>query len=113
VPLHADGIISQFDGYEELAEFDWDRYRATYANIGRLDLILESEGDTTNRYRVSKQADVLILFYLISGRDTYRLLAALDVRLRRHHPCAHPSLADTGSRRSRPRSSATAVPVIP
>jgi trehalose/maltose hydrolase-like predicted phosphorylase len=39
----------------------------TYGNIGRLDLILESEGDTTNRYRVSKQADVLMLFYLISA----------------------------------------------
>jgi hypothetical protein len=29
--------------------------------------ILESEGDTTNPYRVSKRADVLMLFYLISA----------------------------------------------
>ncbi|MGE5828664.1 MAG: family 65 glycosyl hydrolase, partial [Micromonosporaceae bacterium] len=28
VPFHADGVISQFDGYEHLDEFDWDRYRA-------------------------------------------------------------------------------------
>jgi hypothetical protein len=41
----------------------------TYGNIGRLDLILESEGDTTNRYRVSKQADVLMFFYLISAEE--------------------------------------------
>ena len=48
-----------------LAEFDWDRYRATYGNIGRLDLILEAEGDTTNRYKLAKQADVLMLVYLL------------------------------------------------
>ena len=28
VPFHGDGIISQFEGYEELAELDWDAYRA-------------------------------------------------------------------------------------
>lgn len=65
VPFHADGVISQFDGYERLAEFDWVRYRQTYGNIGRLDLILEAEGDTPNRYRLAKQADVLMLVYLL------------------------------------------------
>lgn len=47
------------------AEFDWAGYRARYGNIGRLDLILEAEGDATNRYRLSKQADVLMLIYLL------------------------------------------------
>ena len=37
VPLHGDGIISQFDGYEALAELDWEHYRASYGNIGQLD----------------------------------------------------------------------------
>lgn len=68
VPFHADGVISQFDGYENLAEFDWIGYRRRYGNIERLDLILEAEGDTTNRYKLSKQADVLMLFYLL-GND--------------------------------------------
>ena len=27
VPFHDDGIISQFEGYEELEELDWDAYR--------------------------------------------------------------------------------------
>ena len=27
VPFH-DGVISQFEGYDELAELDWDSYRA-------------------------------------------------------------------------------------
>ncbi|RPF28252.1 beta-phosphoglucomutase family hydrolase [Georgenia muralis] len=64
VPFH-DGVLSQFDGYGALAELDWAHYRRTYGNIGRLDLILEAEGDTTNRYRLAKQADVLMLVYLL------------------------------------------------
>ncbi len=75
VPMHGDGVISQFDGYEALAELDWTRYRATYGNIGRLDLILEAEGDSTNRYKLAKQADVLMLVYLL-GPDG--LLETLD-----------------------------------
>ena len=75
VPMHGDGIISQFEGYEALAELDWARYQATYGNIGRLDLILEAEGDSTNRYKLAKQADVLMLVYLL-GLD--RLLETLE-----------------------------------
>ncbi len=73
LPFHDDGIISQFEGYEELEEFDWDRYRQKYGDIHRLDRILEAEGDSTNRYKLSKQADVLMLFYLFSS-DELRLL---------------------------------------
>ena len=75
VCFHDDGVISQFDGYDRLAELDWDRYRATYGNIGRLDLILEAEGDSTNHYKLAKQADVLMLLYVL-GPD--QLLAQLD-----------------------------------
>lgn len=60
-----DGVISQFEGYADLAELDWDHYRATYGNIDRLDLILNAEGDTTNRYKLAKQADALMLVYLL------------------------------------------------
>jgi len=67
VPFHGQGIISQFEGYEALEEFDWEAYRRKYGNIMRLDLILEAEGDTPNRYKLSKQADVLTLFYLFSA----------------------------------------------
>ena len=45
-------------------ELDLDAYRDRYGNIGRLDLILEAEDDHTNHYQTSKQADVLMLFYL-------------------------------------------------
>ena len=77
VVFHGDGIISQFEGYEELAEFDWDGCAQKYGDIHRLDRILEAEGGSINSYKASKQADVLMLFYLFS-EDT---LAALFERL--------------------------------
>ncbi len=77
VPFHEEGIISQFEGYERLAELDWDRYRARYGDIQRLDRILEAEGDTPNRFRASKQADVLMLFFLLSAEVLEELFARL------------------------------------
>ena len=69
VPIQDGGIISQFDGYEVLEEFDWAGYRSRYDDIQRLDRILEAEGDTPNRFKASKQADVLMLFYLFSAEE--------------------------------------------
>jgi len=80
VPLH-DGIISQFDGYEALEELDWDRYRSTYGNIGRLDLILEAERDTTNRYKLAKQADVLMLVYLLGPDELLAVLGQMGYQI--------------------------------
>lgn len=77
IPFHADGLISQFAGYEQLEELDWDRYRETYDNIERLDLILEAEGDETNRYKLAKQADVLMLPYLLGQEGLITLLSEL------------------------------------
>jgi trehalose/maltose hydrolase-like predicted phosphorylase len=77
VPFHDGGIISQFEGYEELAELDWEGYRGRYGNIQRLELILEAENDSANRYKASKQPDVLMLFYLFSSEELGELLARL------------------------------------
>jgi alpha,alpha-trehalase len=77
VPFHGDGIISQFQGYEDLEEFDWQGYREKYGDIQRLDRILEAEDDTPNRYKVSKQADVLMLFYLFSSEQLAELFGQL------------------------------------
>ncbi len=77
VPFHSDGVISQFDGYEKLAPFDLAGYTARYGNVGRLDLVLAAEGDTPNRYQVGKQADVLMLLYLLADEELRRLLADL------------------------------------
>lgn len=77
VAFHDDGIISQFEGYGELEEFDWEAYEQKYGDIQRLDRILEAEGDTPNRYKASKQADVLMLFYLFSADELALLFEQL------------------------------------
>ena len=77
VPFHGDGIISQFAGYDELEELDWDDYRQRYDDIQRLDRILHAEDDTPNRYKVAKQADTLMLFYLLTADELERMLQGL------------------------------------
>lgn len=77
VPVLDEGVISQFEGYESLREFDWETYGARYGNIQRLDLILESENDTPNRYKLSKQADALMLFYVFSAEELRALFERL------------------------------------
>jgi alpha,alpha-trehalase len=77
VPFHGDGIISQFEGYERLEEFDWEAARARHGDIHRLDRLLEAEGDTPNRYKASKQADVLMLFYLFSADELAQVFERL------------------------------------
>ncbi|MFQ6328673.1 trehalose-phosphatase [Nocardia sp. CWNU-33] len=80
VPFH-DGVISQFEGYDQLAELDWHRYRQRYGDIQRLDRILEAEGDDVNRYRAAKQADALMLFYLLSADELRELMERLGYEL--------------------------------
>lgn len=77
IPFHGDRIISQFEGYGDLDEFDWAGYRAKYDNIQRLDRILDAEGDTPNRYKLSKQADVGMIFYLFPDEQLAALLTGL------------------------------------
>jgi alpha,alpha-trehalase len=72
-----EGVISQFEGYERLEELDWEGYRERYGDIQRLDRILEAEDDTPNRFQASKQADVLMLPYLLSAEEIERLLEQL------------------------------------
>ena len=77
VCFHGDGIISQFEGFDDLNELDWERYRERYQDIQRLDRILEAEGDSPNHYKATKQADVLVLFYLFSAEEVAQLFTRL------------------------------------
>ena len=77
VPFHGEGIISQFEGYGELEELDWDAYRAKYGNIQRLDRILRAEGDDPNRYKITKQADTVMLFFLFSHDELREIFGRL------------------------------------
>jgi trehalose/maltose hydrolase-like predicted phosphorylase/beta-phosphoglucomutase-like phosphatase (HAD superfamily) len=81
VVFHADGVLTQFEGYEALREFDWEGYRERYGNIARLDRLLEAEGDSTARYKLAKQADVLMLLFLLSREELRELLAGLGYQV--------------------------------
>jgi trehalose/maltose hydrolase-like predicted phosphorylase/beta-phosphoglucomutase-like phosphatase (HAD superfamily) len=81
VVFHADGVLTQFEGYEQLEEFDWEGYREKYGNIARLDRVLEAEGDSTDRYKLAKQADVLMLLFLLSQDELRQLLAGLGYQV--------------------------------
>jgi trehalose/maltose hydrolase-like predicted phosphorylase len=80
VPFHDDGIISQFEGYEQLRELDWDEYRARYGNIQRLDRILRAEGQDPDAYKVTKQADVVLLFFLFREEELRQIFDRLGYR---------------------------------
>src|SRR5215217_1625749 len=77
VPFHGDGLISQFEGYEDLEELDWDHYREKYVNIQRLDRILRAEGDDPDKYKLTKQADAVLLFFLFPEEELKRLFKRL------------------------------------
>ncbi|WP_193318676.1 helix-turn-helix domain-containing protein [Nonomuraea phyllanthi] len=68
-----DGVISQFTGYADLLELDWARYRG----VRRLDRALEADGDDVNRYKASKQADTLMLCYLLTADELTGILERL------------------------------------
>lgn len=74
VVITDDGIISQFDRYMDLKELDWDSYRKKYGNISRLDRILKAEGDSPDNYKVSKQADVLMIYYFLAPGQLKHIL---------------------------------------
>lgn len=71
------GLLEQFEGYHDLAELDWDGYRARYGDLQQLGHILDAENDGTNRYQASKQADVLMLLYLFSAEELTGLVRGL------------------------------------
>ena len=77
IPINRDGVIMQFEGFEELEELDWEKYHQEYGETLRLDRILEKENDSVNRYRACKQADVLMMFYLFSSDELIEIFSRL------------------------------------
>lgn len=76
VPIQEDGIISQFEGYENLREFPWQKDGEI--NLQELNRELREQGGVLNQYKISKQADVLMLFYLFSSEELSELLIRLS-----------------------------------
>ena len=77
VIISDDDIISQFDGYFDLKELNWQHYREKYDNIHRMDRILKAEGKSPDAYKVAKQADTMMAFYVLSPEAVARILKQL------------------------------------
>ena len=77
VIINSGGIISQFEGYFDLKELNWQDYQKKYGNIQRMDRILKAEGKSPNQYKVAKQADTLMLPYLFSITELKELFDGL------------------------------------
>ncbi|MFO7828719.1 MAG: glycosyl hydrolase family 65 protein [Bacteroidales bacterium] len=78
IPFSNKGIIMQFEGFDKLKDFDWEKYKKEYGDTLRLDRILEKENDSPNNYKACKQADVLMLFYLFSADELAMIFNDLD-----------------------------------
>jgi beta-phosphoglucomutase family hydrolase len=79
--ISPEGIISQYDGYFDLKELDFEEYRKKYHNIYRMDRLLKAEGKSPDEYKVAKQADTLMTFYNLSREETDKILERLDYHL--------------------------------
>jgi len=75
--ISQDGIISQYDGYFDLEELDWDYYLEKYGNIYRMDRLLKAEGKSADDYKVAKQADTLMTFYNLDKDQVDQILKDL------------------------------------
>lgn len=76
-----DGIISQYDGYFDLNELDWEFYRKKYNNIYRMDRLLKAEGKSADDYKVAKQADTLMTFYNLDKEQVDDIITDLGYKL--------------------------------
>lgn len=77
IPFH-NQVLSQFEGYENLKEFEWENYLKQYGKFERLDRILKAEGKDPNMYQIAKQPDTLMLFYLFEKKELKRIFKKLN-----------------------------------
>lgn len=71
--FHLDGVLSPFEGFEALQEFDIEEFRKVHGNQ-RIDWTMEAIGDTVEKYKISKQADTSLLLYLFTPSELIELI---------------------------------------
>lgn len=67
-------ILGQFEGYFNLKELDFAKYRQQYDNISRMDRILKAHNDSPDNYQVAKQADTLMALYNLTDNDFFDIM---------------------------------------
>ncbi|MEJ7931056.1 glycoside hydrolase family 65 protein [Ramlibacter sp. AN1015] len=76
VPFLADGVIAQFDGFDRLAPFDAQMLPPAVRGE-RLDWALHAIGRSADEFQITKQADALTLFHLLSEEVVFAMLKRL------------------------------------
>ncbi|MDG2081604.1 MAG: beta-phosphoglucomutase family hydrolase [Bacteroidales bacterium] len=79
--INDEGIISQYDGYFDLKELNWDYYMSKYGDIHRMDRILKAEGKSADNYKVAKQADTLMTYYNLEVEEIDNIIYNLGYNL--------------------------------
>lgn len=75
---HHDGVISQFARYDGLRRISLDQLADRYGrDLGRLDRLMEEDGDHPRNYQLAKQADTLMLATVLGTERTLAVLARL------------------------------------
>lgn len=74
LPLRDDGVLSEFEGFDDLKEPPATWLADTRP---RLDWMLEAQGDSCDHYQLTKQADVLMLLHLLQVEELQALLLRL------------------------------------
>jgi len=85
VVMNEDQVLGQFEGYWGLEDLDWDHYRQKYGDIHRLDRILKAEGDSPDKYKLAKQADTLMTFYVLHPEQVVTILSRLGHDIKNSH----------------------------
>ena len=76
------GIIMQFENFDKLKDLKWENYRNKYVDISRMDRILKAEGKSPNNYKVVKQPDALMVFYLLGFDEAVSILRSLGIKIK-------------------------------
>ena len=75
LPVMQNGLVEQFEGYENLKEFPgFKDGKIDYDELSKA--LVENKG-ALNQYKISKQADVLMLGFLFSERELSEMLQQL------------------------------------
>ncbi|KAJ9446862.1 Trehalose 6-phosphate phosphorylase [Diplonema papillatum] len=77
VSIDDTGVVEQFKGFFDLPPLDIDKYKHRYKDLSRMDLVLQAEGESAANYQVLKQADTLMLWYLLTTEEVYGILKSL------------------------------------
>lgn len=77
----SDGIICQYENYLNLKELDFEKLKSVHGNIQRLDRILKSDSEDINHYQASKQADLMMIFYLFDDVSLAKLFDLCGLNL--------------------------------